>query len=68
MKTFKQLEEGMEIPDLSNSLDSEIQKLHNMIDSFGTVIAHRRNIRIQTILLLLTLLTVLTAVLQLLGP
>lgn len=54
-KVIENLEEEMQLPELSTALRTEMEKLQSTIDSFGTLITHHRNVALQKRILIYTI-------------
>lgn len=55
-RVLSKIEEVMQLPQLSKSLLSEMDKLKKSIDSFETIIAHRQNMSLQRSIFWLTII------------
>jgi hypothetical protein len=66
-KVFRQIETELQLPELAAALRTEMEKFQSAVDSFGTIITHRRNMQLQRRILILTVVVGLAGALMGLG-
>jgi hypothetical protein len=66
-KVFRQIETELQLPELATALETEMEKFQGAVDSFGTIITHRRNMQLQRRILILTVVVGLAGALMGLG-
>lgn len=64
IKIFRQVETELQLPELATALETEMEKFQGAVDSFGTIMTHRRNMQLQRRILILTVVVGLAGALM----